>query len=147
LPEILQKRVKLRVELAGIGTAICPATVYIAPPDSHLRIDPAHRFATEPGPLLWHVRSAADPLLISAAAGFGAALVAVILTGKGRDGALGAAAVRRAGGTVLAQDPATSDAAGMPQAAIATGAVHSVLSLVDIAPRLVTLAARGRTVA
>jgi two-component system chemotaxis response regulator CheB len=141
LREILHARTALRVTLADTGAAIRPATVYIAPPDSHLRIDAEQRFVSQPGPAFRHVKSSADPLLISAAEAFGPRLVAVILTGKGRDGALGAAAVSYAGGIVLAQEPATASAAGMPEAAIATGAVHSVLPLERIAARLIALAA------
>ena len=58
--------------------------------------------------------------------------LAVVLSGTGIDGAAGSAAVKQAGGTVLAQDEATSEHFGMPGAAILTGAVDHVLPLREI---------------
>jgi len=58
--------------------------------------------------------------------------LAVVLTGAGSDGAQGALAIRAAGGTVLAQDEATSAAWGMPGAATRAGAVEAVASLSDL---------------
>jgi two-component system chemotaxis response regulator CheB len=60
----------------------------------------------------------------------------VILTGMGRDGAAGLLALRRAGGTVLAQDEASCAVPGMPAAAVAAGAVDEVVSLEDMGARI-----------
>jgi two-component system chemotaxis response regulator CheB len=70
---------------------------------------------------------------------YGAAAVAVVLTGMGDDGVEGLRAVRRAGGRVLAQDEKSSVVFGMPAAAAAAGLVDQVLSLDDIPARLVEL--------
>lgn len=56
-----------------------------------------------------------------------------MLTGTGRDGAMGVDAVKSRGGTVIAQDPETAEFTGMPQAAVHTGAVDFVLPLGEIA--------------
>ena len=53
---------------------------------------------------------------------------------------MGVRAVDQAGGTVIAQEPATAEFAGMPQAAIDTGGVAHVLPLEEIGPALVALA-------
>ena len=63
----------------------------------------------------------------------------VVLTGMGRDGREGVIAVHRAGGRVVAEDPATARHPSMPSAAIATGCVHHVLPLREIPALLVHL--------
>jgi two-component system chemotaxis response regulator CheB len=70
-------------------------------------------------------------------------MIAVVLTGLGRNGAGGVRRVKQVGGTVIAQDEATSRYFSMPQAAIATGAVDSVLPLGAIAPALIHLTANA----
>ena len=65
-----------------------------------------------------------------------------MLTGSGHDGALGVTAIKQRGGTVVAQDEASSEFFGMPSAAIKTGAVDFVLPLEEIAPTLTTLVAQ-----
>ena len=85
------------------------------------------------------VRPSADLLFESAARSSGA-VIAVVLTGNGMDGAAGAAVVRSAGGLVIAQDQATSAFFGMPHAAIISGVVDFVLPLEEIGPALIDLA-------
>jgi two-component system, chemotaxis family, protein-glutamate methylesterase/glutaminase len=63
---------------------------------------------------------------------FGSRSVGVVLTGMGRDGALGLAAVKAAGGRTLAQNKASSTVYGMPRAAIELGVVEDVLDLDEI---------------
>lgn len=63
----------------------------------------------------------------------------MVLTGRGHDGAAGVRHIRACGGIVIAQDPRTLEFSSMPEAAIATGQVHAVLPLEQIAPRLVAL--------
>ena len=74
-----------------------------------------------------------DPLFHSIARHYGARGVGVLLTGMGRDGALGLAAIKAAGGVTLAQDEATSVVYGMPRAAVQMGVVDSVAPLDRIA--------------
>jgi two-component system chemotaxis response regulator CheB len=85
-------------------------------------------------------RPAVDVLFESVAAELGGASVACLLTGMGRDGAEGLLAVRRAGGTTLAQDEATSVVFGMPREAILLDAAERVLTLAEFAPALIALA-------
>lgn len=80
-----------------------------------------------------------DALLASAARAIGPGLIAVVLTGMLRDGAEGVRSVKRHGGRVLVQDPATAEAPGMPLSAIATGCIDFVLPLPHIAPALMAL--------
>jgi two-component system chemotaxis response regulator CheB len=78
-------------------------------------------------------KPAVDVFLTSAANLYGTSLLSIILTGMGDDGAAGVRAVKRAGGVVIAQNEASCVVAGMPKAAIATGAVDDVLPLTQIA--------------
>jgi two-component system chemotaxis response regulator CheB len=80
-----------------------------------------------------------DALLCSAAAAVGPGMIGVVLTGMLHDGTAGVRAIKRHGGRVVAQDPATAQAAGMPSSAIATGCVDFVLPLHRIATALVAL--------
>ena len=78
-------------------------------------------------------------LFESVAASFRERSVAVILTGSGSDGAMGVRAVKKMGGTVIAQDEETAEFFGMPAAAIQTGCVDFILPLEEIPPALETL--------
>jgi chemotaxis response regulator CheB len=69
-------------------------------------------------------------------------LVAMILTGMGRDGARGLKMLRSAGATTIAQDAGSSVVYGMPKAAAEAGAVKEVLPLEAIAPRLISIFSR-----
>ncbi|TFV57431.1 chemotaxis protein CheB [Geodermatophilus sp. DF01-2] len=82
----------------------------------------------------------ADLTMESAAGAFGPRVLAAVLTGRLTDGAAGVRAVRRAGGRVLAQDPADAEAPGMPSAALATGCVEHVVPLRLLAPALIAYA-------
>src|SRR5262249_24466905 len=90
-----------------------------------------------------YVRPSADLLFASAAEAFGGRGVAVVLTGTGSDGDRGVCAVKRAGGTVIAQNEQSSAFFGMPADAIEPGSVDLVLPLDEIAPALVGLAAKA----
>ncbi|MEP7370384.1 MAG: chemotaxis protein CheB, partial [Dermatophilaceae bacterium] len=84
------------------------------------------------GPPVNFSRPAVDPLFLSAARVFGGDLLAVVLTGMGSDGRMGSQAVGAAGGTVLAQDEASSVVWGMPGAVVRAGFAHQVLPLEEI---------------
>ncbi len=63
----------------------------------------------------------------------------MVLTGTGSDGAMGVEAIKKMGGTVIAQDETTAEYFGMPSAAIKTGYVDFILPLHEISSALVTL--------
>lgn len=93
--------------------------VYLAPGGHHLRVagqDGTLRFDLDDGPPVHHCRPAVDPMFDSLAGAFGIGLLAVVLTGMGRDGEQGARRVVAEGGAVAAQDAASSVVWGMPGA-------------------------------
>lgn len=139
LDHILGRRCKLRVKNAEAGERFAPGTVYIAPTAEHLIVGADRRFHMRDGRRVNFLSSAADPLIQSAAHALNGNVIAVILTGTGRNGTAGVRDVKALGGTVIAQDPMTARHSGMPRAAIATGAVDYVLPLDDIGPTLVRL--------
>jgi two-component system, chemotaxis family, protein-glutamate methylesterase/glutaminase len=141
LAQILARRTSLPVREARDGDCLEPGSIYIAPPDRHLVVGADGRLGLTRGELVHYLRPAADTLFESAAEAFGGRAIAVVLTGTGLDGATGVSAVKRRGGTVIAQDEASSEYFAMPDAAIRTGDVDFVLPLAEIAPKLISLAA------
>jgi two-component system chemotaxis response regulator CheB len=112
--------------------------VYVAPAGRHLRICTDGTLSLTDTPPVHFSRPSAD-VLLGSLADAGIPMIAVVLTGRGRDGAAGSLRVHLAGGTVLAQDRATSLHFGMPGAAADAGGVDEALPLSAIAPRLVQL--------
>lgn len=120
------------VIVAEEGTYPQRGHVYLSPDDRHIgvRTDGLLRISGEPP--RGQFRPSGTHLLETMARALGRRGAAVILTGMGDDGALGARALHGAGGDVIAQDERSSVVFGMPGAAIALGAVDEVLPLGDI---------------
>jgi two-component system chemotaxis response regulator CheB len=121
LPEILARRSALTVREAKDGALLLPGHVYVAPPDRHLEVRGDY-CALSDRERVNFTRPAADVLFASAARSYGSRTLGVVLTGYLKDGAEGSAIIRKAGGVVIAQDPSTCLASGMPEAAIRSGA-------------------------
>lgn len=141
MPQVIGRQSRLPVRHAEEGINLEVDHVYLAPPNQHLLINHKGSLALTDTELVNFVRPSADLLFESVAAAYGERAIAVVLTGSGHDGAMGVTAIKQRGGTVIAQDEATSEFFGMPSAAITTGAVDFVLPLNDIAPKLVALLA------
>lgn len=114
LDEILQRRTQLPVEVITADTILQPGTIYVAPSNRQISI---HDHSIE----ILEDRSArqhpsVDALLSTASAAYGEHLIAVILTGSGSDGAIGAIDVKNAGGTVIIQNLQTARYPAMPSA-------------------------------
>jgi two-component system, chemotaxis family, protein-glutamate methylesterase/glutaminase len=127
---------------------IAPGHIYIAPGGRHMRVERGSMtpFITlDDGPPINFCRPAVDPLFSSGAAVWGAATLAVVLTGMGSDGARGAGDIVAAGGSVIAQDEATSVVWGMPGSAAHAGVCSAVLPLDQLASRVSRLFAGDHT--
>ncbi|MPR00090.1 chemotaxis-specific protein-glutamate methyltransferase CheB [Modestobacter sp. I12A-02628] len=125
-----------RVVEAVDGTPLAPGTVHLAPGDHHLTVRTNGRQkATQlnQGPPENFCRPAVDVLFRSAVTAFDGAVLGVVLTGMGSDGRIGTGLIREAGGSVIAQDQATSVVWGMPGAVTQAGFADQVLPIDRIA--------------
>jgi two-component system, chemotaxis family, protein-glutamate methylesterase/glutaminase len=149
LAERLSPRCSLRVSEAAEGMPATPGGIYIARGDWHMEVLPAARTGAPATlhltqePPENHCRPAVDTLFRSAARVYGSGVLAVVLTGMGYDGLAGSRIIREQGGSVLAQDQATSTVWGMPGAVAQAGLAYKVLPLAAIAAEILRVASRA----
>jgi two-component system, chemotaxis family, protein-glutamate methylesterase/glutaminase len=148
LAEHLARSSKRPAHEAIDGEIVKPGTIYLAPGGRHMRVvrhgaDIA--IALDNGPPVNFCKPAVDPLFTSAIDVWQGGVLAVVLTGMGSDGMRGGKEIVAAGGSVIAQDEATSVVWGMPGAAANAGICAAVLPLNQIAPKLVRLFAGDRS--
>jgi two-component system chemotaxis response regulator CheB len=124
---------EIRVKEAEANESLQPGTLYICPGGQHLRVTPTGRIQLDgtSGRINGYLPNI-DITMESVAAFAGPLSIGAVLTGMGNDGAIGAKAIKSAGGLVLAQDEATSVIFGMPAEAIKAGAVDQVLGIDDV---------------
>lgn len=139
LAEILSYRTVLQVKQAESGELLRPGTVYVAVPNKHLLVNPDGKLSLSGAAKVNFCRPAANVLFQSVATSCKARAIAVVLTGKDSDGVLGVLAIKKHGGTVIAQDEDSCKYFSMPQAAINTGKVDFVLPPKAIASTLISL--------
>lgn len=133
LAEWLNSSVALPVRIAVQDEHLLPGRVYLAPDHQHLLIRSRGFIALRQGVEADRYCPSADLLFESVARAYGSRAIGVILTGMGDDGARGLQQLRKAGGWTLAQDAASCVVNGMPQAAIAAGAIAQVAPLTALA--------------
>jgi two-component system chemotaxis response regulator CheB len=147
----LQEYTPMPVRYAEDMMAVRPGEVYLAPGDLHMAIkESSRRIQLLDTPKENYVRPSADPLFRSAARAFGSRCIVVILTGLGRDGALGASSIASSGGIVLAQDPGSAAAPYMPRTVINLGIANKIVPLEKMPEEIIktirkTAAATGKT--
>ena len=129
LPELFAGRCALPVREAEDKEPVQPGTVYFAPPDYHMLIDRGPALALSGDEPVHFSRPSIDVLFDAAADIYGERLMGVILTGANQDGAEGLAAIGRAGGRTVVQEPGSAAVAFLPQAALEAGPVDAVLSI------------------
>jgi len=142
LLELLNGRSSLPVVEPDDKERIEPGHVYLAPPNYHLIVEDGFFSLSLDAPVLF-ARPSIDVLFESVADSYGPSAVAVMLTSSNEDGALGAQAVKAAGGRIIVQDPASAKAPEAPRAVLAAVTVDRVLPLEKIAGFLVELCASG----
>jgi two-component system, chemotaxis family, protein-glutamate methylesterase/glutaminase len=129
------------------GEPVLAGGIYVAPGGRHMRVmrdGSAIKIALGDDPPINFCRPSVDPLFSSAAAVWGSAALALVLTGMGTDGTHGAVDIVAAGGSVIAQDEATSVVWGMPRSVAQAGLCSAVLPLPEIAPKILRLFAGVR---
>jgi two-component system, chemotaxis family, protein-glutamate methylesterase/glutaminase len=136
LAERLNSLSAVPVREARDGDRPLAGVAYMAPGDRHLEVGEGGFLRLGDGPPVNGCRPAADVTMADAARVFGTRAIGLVMTGMGRDGAAGLAAIKRVDGITLAQDQQSSVIFGMPKAAIDAGVVDEVLALDQIARRL-----------
>lgn len=146
LVNLLQDLTDLSVRDAEDKESLCPQTIYIAPPDYHMLVEPEYISLTVDSPVRFS-RPSIDVLFRSASDTFGASTIGVVLTGANEDGAAGLARIVARGGKAIVQDPATAESPIMPSSAIRAVPGARVVPLSEISAELVrTVAAREQPV-
>ena len=142
MPEILRSKWRGHefIEIED-GLHLLPGRIYLCPPAIEVRMhEEAFSVVARPDE---HIHFPIDEFMVSLAEDAAERAIAVIFSGAGTDGVRGVQTVRNAGGTVFVQDPATAQFPELPQAAIKTGKVDSVLPPPDIAREIVKLLGSG----
>ena len=139
LAEIFSPLCALPVREAQDKEPVRTGRVYVAPADYHLLIDRGPQLALSVDEPVHFSRPSIDVLFESAADIYGAALMGIILSGANEDGTAGLAAVRRAGGLTVVQQPDSAAVPYMVRAALHSGAAQLVLTLPEIAALLGSL--------
>jgi two-component system, chemotaxis family, protein-glutamate methylesterase/glutaminase len=139
LAERLASRSAIPVEEGSAGAVLTPGRAWIAPGNFHMNVIRAglHRqLSLTQAPPENSCRPAVDVLFRSVAAAYGANVLAVVMTGMGSDGVLGAQAIREAGGDVIIQDEASSVVWGMPGLVHASGLDNAAYPLDQLAAEI-----------
>ncbi len=129
----------LPIRLAANGQRIEAGQVYFAPDDWHLEFKAPRLLSLNQEAPVSHVRPSVTRLFESAARVYGSAVIGVLLTGMGDDGATGLARLHALGAPTIAQDETTAVIFGMPKVAVELGAVEHLLPLDEIGPMLLKL--------
>lgn len=135
LVQLLAQHTTMTVKTARDGEAVERGVVYVGPPGCDIEVSggsirlPVPSAEKRPWPSI-------DRLLVSLAAEYGPDAVGIILSGTGRDGAIGSESIREGGGVMAAQDPSTAEFGQMPHSALDTGSVNITAAPEDIAAEL-----------
>ncbi len=138
LPTILRRATTHQVDWAHDGQLLVPGQVAVGPPGRYLEVTPSGHCRLRE--VLEHGERRFDVLLMSVAGGYGPRSAAAVLSGSGRDGAAGVAAMKRAGAVVIAESPVTAQYRSMPMAAAGAGA-DVVLPVYEIGHALTDIVA------
>ncbi|QYU70462.1 chemotaxis-specific protein-glutamate methyltransferase CheB [Leptolyngbya sp. 15MV] len=132
--------------VAQDGMPLAEGTIYVAGGGGHMIVEPDESgqlvLATDRARAPSGCTPSADPLFASLARHAGPQVLAVVLSGMGRDGSLGAAELASAGGTILVQDKASSAVWGMPGSVAEAGLAQAILPPAQLASRIAGLCGR-----
>jgi two-component system chemotaxis response regulator CheB len=132
----LNETCAIEVREAVDNDALYPGLALVAPGDFHMLLRKTggrYHVTVKSGPRVCYQRPSVDVLFASVGEVAGPAVVAVLLTGMGSDGAQGLLKLRKTGAHTIAQDEATCVVYGMPRQAVELGAAVQVLPLSAIA--------------
>jgi two-component system chemotaxis response regulator CheB len=133
----LAKECKIKVKIGEDSEEIRPGVAYIAPDNVQMRVEEGGKIRLSHEPAFGGHRPSGDVLLESVARAYGKGGVAAILTGMGRDGAMGMKAIKQLHGKTIAQNEKSCVVFGMPLAAVEMNVIDKVLPLERIAEEIV----------
>lgn len=139
---VLNARCAVEVKEAEDKETIQRGTVYIAPANYHLLVEPQHYLSLSCDEPVYYSRPAIDLLFESAAYAFGKRLLGIVLTGASEDGAKGAQTIKACGGGIWVQDPAEAVAKIMPSAAIDQAGADCIFPISILAERLAAVCSK-----
>lgn len=139
LVDWLAKECKIKVKIGEDSEEIRPGVAYIAPDNVQMRVEDGGKISLSNEPAHGGHRPSGDVLLESVARTYGQGGVAAILTGMGRDGAMGMKAIKQLHGKTIAQNEESCVVFGMPNAAIEMNVIDEVLPLEGIAEEIVAM--------
>jgi len=142
LPHILGRIAHWQVKHAEEGELLRAGVAYIAPPDFHLVLNGGRLHLSSSRPVQMH-RPSVDVLFESLARQKRLKMIAVLLSGSGRDGSEGLRSMKLSGASTIVQDPADSMFPSMPEHGIETGCADFVMPARSIAPKISMLCAQG----
>ena len=148
LAEHLAKIAGTRCGEGRDGEQLEAGAIYIAPGDFHMIVekkDRGHVIRLNQEPPENYCRPSVEPLFRTVSAEFGAAALALMLTGMGHDGLDASRTLVEAGGTLIAQDEKSSVVWGMPGAVATAGLCAQVLPIDEIAPSVSRLLRREKS--
>ena len=139
LVDLVRRYTRMQVVEAGNGMALRPDCAYIIPPNHDMALrGGALRLTEHPVPRGLHLT--VDHFFRSLALAQREHAIGIVLSGTGSDGSLGVRAIKGEGGLVVAQAPDSTEYAGMPRSAIATGTVDLVLAPAEMPAQLIAYA-------
>ncbi|GFO56905.1 putative chemotaxis protein-glutamate methylesterase [Geomonas sp. Red276] len=145
LAMLLDRICALHVKEADEQDIPVGGTVYLAPPNYHLLVEPDRRLGFSTDPPVNFARPSVDVLFETAADAYGEELVGVVLTGAGEDGARGLRRIKDKGGLAVIQEPADAVASAMPQAALMAVAPDHLVTLAALPQLLINLSEAKRS--
>jgi two-component system chemotaxis response regulator CheB len=143
LADRLDQASQIEVSEASDGSLIKVGQALLAPGGYHMVVSKGNRVLLNQDPPVLGVRPSVDITMKSVAEVYRASTIAVVLTGMGSDGTVGASCIKAVGGKVLAEDKSTCAVYGMPQSVFKSGCVDQVLPLPQIAPQLIQMCCKN----
>jgi two-component system, chemotaxis family, protein-glutamate methylesterase/glutaminase len=140
---LLDHLCEIRVKEADEGELPEGGTVYLAPPNYHLLVEPDGRLGLSTDPPVNFARPSVDVLFETAAEAWGSGVIGVVLTGAGSDGSRGLQRIKTKGGIAVVQDPADAAADSMPKGAMMMVKPDYVVPLAGLPQLFVRLAEGG----
>jgi len=139
LVDWLAKECKIKVKIGEDSEEIRPGVAYMAPDNFQMRVEESGKISLSNEPAQGGHRPSGDVLLESVARIYGKGSVAAILTGMGRDGAMGMKAIKQFYGKTIAQNEKSCVVFGMPKAAVEMNVIDKILPLEKIAEEIVSM--------